>query len=157
MKRERIELWAHILGNFGVVVTLVFLALEVRDNSKALRSQAFIERNATLTQPFLRDSELPAILAKIKSVDGAEPLNEAYIQRYELGYDEAAIWIRHVLAIWTTLEAEYALLGDSEGLKSRIRLLLAYPDQELWYDGGGLDWLSSSEFRSYVERVAAEP
>lgn len=157
MKIERIALWGQVLGNLGVVATLVFLALEVRDNSKALRSRAFLERNATLAQPFLSDSELPAVLAKIKSVDGPEPLEESYMRRYELSYSEAAIWTRHIVALWTTLEAEYALLGHSEGLRDRIRLLLAYPDQALFFDGGGLDWLSSSDFRSYVERVAAEP
>ena len=56
MKLERVAHWAEILGNFGVIVTLVLLALQIQDNTRTFRSQAIVERAAPLLEPFLSES-----------------------------------------------------------------------------------------------------
>ena len=90
MNLDRMARWAEILGNFGVVVTLVLLILQIQDNTQALRGQAVLDRAATLTQPFLGESSVPEILGKIKAVDGPEPAVQAYMDRYALTYEEGA-------------------------------------------------------------------
>ena len=156
MKLEQVAHWAEILGNFGVIVTLVLLMLQIGDNTQALRGQAILERGAAFTEPFLSESQAPTVLAKIKAVDGPEPLVDAYMGRYDLTYEEGALWTRHQLSVWTSLEAEYVVLGDSEELGSRIQILLPFPDQALWFENDGPDWLRTPGFRSYIERVRAE-
>lgn len=155
MRVERVAHWADVLGNFGVIVTLVLLIIQVQDNTQALRGQAIVERSAAFTDPFMADSDVPAVLAKIKAVDGPEPVVRAYMDEYNLTYEEGAIWLRHMLSLWTSLEAEYAVLGESEELTSRIEIMLPFRDVELWFDNGGHLWLSTPQFREYIERVRA--
>jgi hypothetical protein len=157
VKLDRLAHWAEILANFGVIVTLVLLTLQVRDNTNALQGQAVFQRGAAFTAPYLSESRAPAILAKIKAVDGVEPVVAAYMERYDLTYEEGAVWLRHVFSIWTSLEAEYAVLGESPDLAHRIQLLFPYPDQEIWLDNEGTSFLSTPRFRDYVERLRAEP
>jgi len=156
VKVERVSHWVEIVANFGVIVTLVLLMLQVRDNTRALEGQAILQRGAAFTEPFLSESAAPEILAKIKAVDGSEPVVAAYIERYGLTYAEASVWLRHVLSIWTSLEAEYAVLGESPDLANRIQILFPFPDQEIWFDNGGPDFLSTPQFRDYVERLRAQ-
>jgi hypothetical protein len=122
----------------------------------ALRGQAILERASTLTQPFLSESPFPEILAKIKAVDGSEPAVQAYMDRYSLTYEERAVWLRHMLSIWTALETEYAMLGASEELATRIRLLMPFPDQAVWFENGGPEWLSSPDSRGHIESIRSQ-
>jgi len=156
VKLERASHAVEILANVGVIVTLVLLILQVRDNTRALEGQAIIQRGAAFQEPFVSESSVPAILAKIKAVDGPEPLVTAYMDRYGLTYEEAAIWNRHVWSVWTALEAEYAVLGESPELSQKIRILLPFPDVEVWFEHGGADWYNTPGFREYVERLRAE-
>lgn len=155
MRAERVAHWVEITANLGVIVTLVVLILQVADNTRALRGQAIAERGTAFTEPFLSESMAPSVLAKIKAVDGPEPLVQAYMDRYDLTYEEGAVWTRHVLSLWTSLEAEFAVLGTSDELRGRIQILLPFPDQMLWFEHGGPEWLSTPGFRSYVESLRA--
>lgn len=156
MKLERVAHWAEILANFGVIVTLVLLMLQVRDNTRALHGQAILQRGAAFTDPFLSESAAPTVLAKIKAMDGPEPAVAAYMDRYDLTYEEGAVWLRHIHSLWTSLEAEFAVLGESAELEQRIRILLPFPDVVIWFENGGPDWLSTPGFRDYVQRLRAE-
>ena len=154
MRLERIAHWAEIVGNFGVIVTLVILIFQVRDNTQALMSQAILQRGAPLTEPYVWGTQLPSILAKVKEVDGADPIPQAFMDRYDLTYEESVIWERHMNSIWTSMAAEYALLGESETLALRVRTLLSNADQLLWFETGGARMLGAQpEFLSYVEAV----
>jgi len=156
MKLERAAHAVEISANVGVIVTLVLLMLQVRDNTRALEGQSILQRGAAFQEPFVSESEVPAVLAKIKAVDGPEPSVTAYMDRYGLTYEEAAIWTRHVWSVWTSLEAEYAVLGESPELSQKIRILLPFPDQEVWIESGGADWFNTPGFREYVERLRAQ-
>ena len=156
MRLERTAHWAEILANFGVIVTLVLLMLQVRDNTRALEGQAILQRGAAFTDPFLSESQLPSVLATVKTVDGIEPIVDAYMDRYDLTYEEGAVMARHVWSLWTSLEAAYAVLGETEELGQQIRILLPFPDQEIWLEHGGPDWIGTPGFRDYVQRLRAE-
>lgn len=157
MNVDRAARWAEVLANFGVIVTLVVLIIQVQDNTRSLRSQAIMERGSVFTEPFFSsESLLPTTLAKIKAVDGPETMAAAYMDRYGLTYEEGVAWTRHKLAAWTSLEAEHAVFGPSPGLSDRIRILFPFPDQQVWLNGDGLDWLSTAEFRDYVLDLYAE-
>ena len=153
MKLDTTARWAEVLGNIGVVVTLVLLLVQIQDNTQVLRSQAFVDRGAALNEPFLSATELPAIIAKIKAVDGEHPMIRAYMDRYDLSYAEGEIWSRHVLSQWITLEAEYTMVGDSPALASRVSQFLGFPDQQIWFENGGPAWLSNPDFRTYMDRA----
>jgi len=157
MKLELIARWAEIIASVAVVVSLIFLTIEVRENTLAVESQAIRDRSQSLNFSFVTSSKVPEILAKIKETDGPEALEQAYVDRYGLSYEEAGIWARYVGQIWTNLEADFTLNGESEGLKERIQLLLInFPDEQLFWDTGALQ-VTSSEFRGYVQKVREAP
>jgi hypothetical protein len=91
MKLQDVAHWAEILASLAVVVSLVFLTLEIRENTISLESQAIRHRSIALNSTFARNPKIPEILAKTKAVDGPEPLEHAYVERYGLIYEEASI------------------------------------------------------------------
>lgn len=155
MKLERAAQWAEIFANFGVILSLLFLVFEVRENTQILRIQAAEERTTALNAPILSNSGLAEILAKIKTVDGVEPHVEAFMERYELTYAESTIWTRYLGDLWSGMDVEFVQLGPSEQLAHRIRQLLAFPDETLWLDSGSADWFMSDNFRAYVASIRA--
>ena len=120
-------------------------------------AKAILERAAVFTDPFYStESLLPTALAKIKAVDGPESIVAGYMDRYGLTYEEGAAWERSGLAMWTSLEAEWAVFGPSPALVDRLAILFPFADVRIWLDGGGLEWVSTVEFRDYVLDLYAE-
>jgi hypothetical protein len=147
--------WAEIIASVAVIASLVFLIFEVRGNTRALDRQAIRDQSTILNAPFVSDPKIPAILAKIKEIDGPEPGEQALIDRYGMSYEEAAIYGRYVSANFNGLEAEFALNGASPRLQERIQLLLSFPDVQI-----ALKWapqLSSEDFIEYVDELRDAP
>ena len=156
MKLESWAHWAEIAASTAVVVSLVFLTLEIRDNTRALEGQAVRERAAALNQAYVESPLAPSILAKIKGVDGPEPAEALLIERYGLTYEEAGIWARRLADVWTGLEAEFIRDGQSQGLQDRVQLLLLYPDVQVFWDSGAIQ-IQDAGFRQYVWRLRESP
>ncbi|MEJ2312649.1 MAG: hypothetical protein P8Y11_09655, partial [Gemmatimonadales bacterium] len=147
---------AEIAASLAVVATLIILTLEVRDNTRALEGQAVRERSAALNEAYVRSPLLPSILAKVKEVDGAEPGETALMERYDLSYEEAAIYGRYLVQILTGLEAEFLSDGPSPGLRDRIQLLFLFPDVQLNWDDGAPQ-VQDATFREYVTKLRELP
>ncbi len=152
MKLQEWAHWAEITASVAVVVSLVFLTGEVSENTLALERQAIRDRSAAINTPFLNDSQVPAILAKVKAVDGWRSLVQAYVERYSLTYEEAGIWTRYLSVVWTGLEADFILDGESLALKNRVKSLLSWPDDQMYWEYGG-GQVSDASFIEYVERL----
>ena len=152
-----IQSWAHraeITASFAVVVTLVFLLLEVRNNTMAIERQANLERSAGINASFLTSPDLARILAKVKVVDGLESLTQAYSERYDLSAEESIVWSRHLGIIWSGIEADYLYSGSSDTLDRYIDDLLSFPDEQIHWEHSKV--LYDEDFRSYVEGIRAD-
>ncbi len=152
MKLQEWAHWAEITASVAVVVSLVFLTGEVSENTLALERQAIRDRAAGINAPFLYDSPIPAIHTKVKAVDGSRSLIQAYVERYSLTYEEAGIWTRYLNVVWTGLEADFILDGESLSLKNRVDELLRNPDDQMYWEHGG-GQVSDASFIEYVERL----
>ncbi len=98
------------------------------------------------------ESDLSAILAKIKAVDGPDSNIVPFMEAYELTYSEAALWERHLWYVWEVLEAEYVANGPSETLDNTVLSLLIARDVQLYVENsGGIRF--STEFRRYIDRL----
>jgi hypothetical protein len=156
MKLDRWAQLAEIAASIAVVATLIILTLEIRDNTRALEGQAVRERSAALSEAYVRSPLIPSILAKVKEVDGPEPAETALMDRYDLSYEEAAIYGRFLGQILTGLEAEYLSVGPSPGLRDRIQLLFLFPDVRLNWDAGA-PVVQDEKFREYVAKLRELP
>ena len=157
MKLQDVTHWAEIIASVAVVLSLVFLTLEVRNNTRALDRQAIRDRSEALNAPFLDNSDLPAIIAAVKAVDGPEPSEQALVDRYDITYEQATVLARQVNRGWVGMEADYVLSGESVPLKKRIQLNFSFPDQVLLWEVGGMPQVANADFRAYVERVRRLP
>lgn len=156
MKLEHWANWAEIGASLAVVGSILFLVQEVRYNTVVLERQALLDRATAFNNAFLDDSPLPAIAARIKAVDGPEPAPAAFVERYDLGYDEAERWVRHLALIWTVLEADFLSNGRSRSLDAIAGGLLSFPDNRLYWERGAPQ-VTSDEFRTYVAALAGDP
>lgn len=153
----RLQEWAQgaeIVASIGVVVTLVILVQEIQWNTRALERQSDLDRAEALTTPYFEAPELAAVLAKIKTVDGHDPVPQAFMDRYGLTPEEAILWERHLWLVWLDHEAEFERSGPSPKLEAWIRGALASPDNRTYWDVARLS--SGPEFRAFVDRLATE-
>ena len=115
-----------------VIISLLFLMVEVDANTKAVGYQIEADRIDRIRSA--ADSEfIPDIIAKVKAVDTdhIEPATAALQARYDLTFAEADRLSRHLGNIWEGLQADYRF-----GLRdiSYVRELLQYPDQEIFWE-----------------------
>lgn len=78
MKLDSLNKWLTLLANFGVVLGIIFLAVEVSQNNDALEAQSrnyWVERRMVMMQMLISDPELEVLLRK--STAGEEPLTDA--------------------------------------------------------------------------------
>jgi hypothetical protein len=81
-------------------------------------------------------------------------MEQSFMDRYLLTYDEASIWVRYQLVVWKGLEADFIADGESPKLESYIAHLLSYADVQLTWQGKNL--VSDAAFIAYVERLRPE-
>lgn len=151
---QQLAHWAEIVASVAVVVSLLFLVSEVRTNTRVLERQAVLDRTAAFNTAFLEGSALPTILTKIKAVDGFEPVEQALAARYDLDYQEAVRWTRHLAVLWTVLESDFRVNGPSPALEGIAWGLLGSADNQLYWDQGAPQ-VTSGEFRGYVAGLRA--
>lgn len=140
------------VGLLAVVASMVFVGVEIRQNTAADQREAARQRSEVINAPFLSGTELPEILALIKSVDGPDAPPQRFIDRYGLTYAQAVMWNRHLSLVWRNMEADFLVSGKSSELEARVKSLLTTPDNQLFLEDnrlGGYD----VQFVAFVERL----
>ena len=145
--------WIEPLTSVSVIISLIVLIAEVRTNTRAIERQNRLDYVTSLTEPFLDDVPIGAVLAKIKAVDGREAPIEAFIEAYGLTDVEAAAWGRYLYRLWYGIEADFYYSGR-EAVESTARTLLLYPDAKLyWKTNRGYH---SAEFGAFIDGLTSE-
>ena len=154
----KIKEWApvaEVIASVAVVITLIALIVEIRQGALMQEQQMQMDRIAILNDPFLSSPELATVYAKVKAVDGLEPVAEAFIERYELTVEEAVLWSRLVQSVWQTWQSQYLFGGPSEELESNIRDIFHYPDVQIVYQTNE-DGMLKPEFIAYVDSIIGD-
>lgn len=100
--------WIEIAGFLAVVLSLVFVGMELRQNTAALSAQALLDLNLAVNEEFQAvsgDETFARIM--LKSADGLDELTPVEIERLKFGWLES----------FNTLEAAY--LFYRKGIISR--------------------------------------
>jgi len=153
-----LEKWAHaseVFGSIAIVISLVFLIHEVRNNTLTQERQMLEDRYSNYTDTILDSPELGDIYAKVKAIDGIEPLAGAYVERYQLTPSEAVRWARMVSRTLWMWQAQYLFSGSTEELQNEIRAVFEYPDLRLAYEINE-DSLLTPAFIEYVNSIVDE-
>lgn len=152
----KLRLWvdiAEITASIAVVATLLILFFQIQESNEIEKRQSALRQAQWDAQMFLTSERLPEILTKIKTVDGEELT--PWMERYDLDYEEAAIWNRWLTLMWRGLEADYLLIGPSDSLEENIRLSTPWPDQKLFLAGALYpdNPFFDPDFTIYVNRI----
>lgn len=152
----KLELWTRIceiVSSLAVVVTLIFVIFEVRDNAAATNRQIAIERANLMFGEMYRSEYLPSLQVKIEQVDGVPDAERAFMERYKMSHEEAIRWTTYLFREWVVLLADYSVHGSSNPeTNTVIRILLRNPDQQLYWETA-LKRALPDDFVRYVESL----
>jgi hypothetical protein len=128
--------WAQIsevLATVGIVVTLLFVAFEIRTNNDLIEYQLEINR---VTRD-VADAESPLwpdILSKIDDVDPIpNPGVQIYVDRYDMTLAEADYLARTKRRRWVGWQADFAF-GYTDAIERLIPITLTRQDDVLYWD-----------------------
>jgi len=146
--------WAEVIETLVILVSMVLLIQEVRDNTRALELQAYMARGEAHVRPYFEVDGFSTVYAKVKAVDAEFPeaVVDAFRERYDMTQEEALLWVRHLDDIWRNFEGNFLYGADRELLARDMTQLLTFPDQQLYYRnvGPGLN----PDFREFLDRLA---
>jgi len=142
---------AELTGLAAVIVSLVLLIFEIRDNSLAIQQQSMLARAEAITAPFY-ETDLANILVKVAAVDGDFGMPSQFAERYDLSDRQAILWERHLWHVWEVMQASYTTQGSSEHLDKQIRLSMLSPSNQL-YLSDAKKYQFTAEFRQHVEQL----
>jgi len=153
MDTDRLNRWLTLVANLAVVAGIIFLAIEIRQNTLSNERQMLMERISGSMDPYFSSPELVEVWAKVKAVDGLEPVAAEYINRYNLTPEEAVLWSRLVHRGWYVQQAHFIVDAPSEDLATAIREFYhLYPDVRIVFDINE-DSALNEDFVAYVESV----
>ena len=155
MNWDAIGAVGEIVGALAVVVTLAYLAVQIRQNTRMMQREAHLDRIRHVADPLIGSPErLIEVLGKISAKDGSrEPVTLAFMETFDLAYDEAITFLRYLHRLWFGYEADYLFTGRSDHLDKIIRAMLTFPNCKLFWQFER-EWLFSPEFVAYVDSLA---
>ena len=146
MTLEQFAYLAEIIGVVVVIVSLIYLAQQVRQNNKQLESQsyqAWVASNLQINMS-ISDHALSAIIAEGNS-DSANLSDKSYV----------AYAMSHLAIMQMAQAADYLYRSGSldrdlwEGEMNRAAGILAMPGVRQWWDAGGNSQLTAG----FVKRL----
>ena len=133
MKLENLASISEIFSSIAIVITLIVLVFEVQGNTAALQRQIENDRASRLST---KDSPyIPNILTKIREVHGVGMVEEAYVEKYDLSYEEASRIRDYYAEIWRGYEADF--ISDqpgAEGRNAQMSRLMSSPGHVLFWE-----------------------
>jgi hypothetical protein len=121
----------EFVGGLGVIVTLGYLAVQIRSNTKALRGQAQREMSSNITAQFFASRDVLEAAIKVHEKDGYLEVSEALMKEYGLTPEQAESFWRYLMQIWFGLQADFrAGVLDEQA----IPLLFRANDNRLFWD-----------------------
>jgi len=130
---------AEIISSVAVLVTLIFLFVELQNNTEILEREQLLNRNSVSSEFFINNPQLIGILEKIKVVDSdfVTEREKAFMENYNLSYPEASTWIRYLTLDWLNRQSDflYSDLETRETIRKRgYAGILRNPDQKLYWE-----------------------
>jgi hypothetical protein len=150
MKLKKIVQLTEIVGGVGILVSLIILIFEVRENSRLLERQISMDRVNARNEGVINSPYLPGIITKIKEVDGTtNPEVKAFMERYSLTHEEAQRIVRHIVRQWEGYEADFH--ARSTEVAEIISLSLTWPDHRLFWESANQYF--DNDFVEFVNNV----
>ena len=150
MDNQNLQKWAliaEIVGGIAVLVTLLFLIVEVRENSAVIRASAYGQTTDMLNDWRLLGASDPELTALFREYFNGRmsTLNEVEVQ--QMYFFLATLWGTYENAYFAR---QYDILGSEEWSRILVQACEQYrvaEPQNIW---NGLSNLLSTEFHRYI-------
>lgn len=109
MDSDRLNKWLTLAANIGVIAGIVFLAIEIRQNSDAVRAQTrtqLSEQVMELLSVNMNDHEYASVLMRGNSVEELSPVEEYQYYRHR------SAWLSHWINV--VYQYEMGMYDESE-------------------------------------------
>jgi|GEM_PF-1864967 len=133
MDLENINQWLSLIANLVVLVGIIFLAIEIQQNTNAARYEAVLAQQEIINGPFTNTDRLPEILAQVHEVQGGDNVPIELSETYSLSMADSLRMARYLTQIWQTNEANWLLLGEDETICIFSNVLLRAQDNEIYW------------------------
>ena len=146
---DRLNQWMTLAANIGVLIGIVFLAYEIRQNTDAVHAQT-------------REAIMAAAQGELQAVRADPNLIDSIVREGPLTADEQVklyTWLVSVLKIreFSWLQRESGIIDDVQW-KSELavtRAIVQAPRVRLWWERVGHKTVSD-EFREFVDAAIEE-
>ena len=152
MQISKVKEFGEVLSVAAVLVTLIFLIVEVRENTAAIRTESFGESISRLNDWRLElaaDSNLTKLFVEFNS---GEDINPDAIERQQIAFIIGSLWSIYESAFYAR---DYGTLGESEWSRMEQMMCRQFdnlPARPGFWDGMLQNQLSP-EFRIFVEET----
>lgn len=133
MESRNVRDWLEISAALAVFIGLLLVVQEIRVNTKAVAFQTAAANTTALTEPFFQSEHLLTATQKIKGIDGAFAPEAALVERYDLSPEEATVWARHLMQLWSLIGSTYKFQDKNVAIEQARTLLLA-PDNRTYVE-----------------------
>jgi putative transposase len=144
------------IGDFvsgaGVIVTLGYLAVQIRSNTNVLRGQAQRELNSNVTAQLFASREVLEAAVKVKEKDGYDEVSKSLMNEYGLTPEQAESYWRYLSQIWGGLQADFRMGVLDDRFVSR---LLSRNDNRVFWDTAAQEGFFDAAFIERVRRIEA--
>lgn len=133
MKTKQLNDWLQVMASIGVVIGLMFVALELRENSKVAREQGISAMSGAYSN----------FLSRLDDPSARDVLVRAMEETAEFSIEESLQLTSLYLALLNGAEADF-VIGESRGLSSDISVTNAL---------SATIWLSNRHGRMFWENT----
>jgi hypothetical protein len=151
---EAIGAIGELGGSIVVLVSLLYIAIQVRDTKLGIERSARIERNNALSRTMLHTPEIASIVAKINEIDGSNVFVSEMVSTYDITTAESELYHRYLATAWRTLETDFVTLGDSVYVRTPVAHQLRIPSSRRFIETASRRF--SPEFINMVDTIKRE-
>ena len=153
MKLKNYALMAEIVGAFGIVLSLVFVGIQIKDNSDILAAQAVFdlrESNSLMVRDLITDHEFSDVI--LRGHNDYELLTDHEKIRYAVWVNEV---LTHRMTAWKYAEKGLLDAEEIESWQNHTCQFLALPGPRMIWERPEEAWIRA-DFRASVERNCSE-
>lgn len=149
-KLQKYALFTEIVGGLAVLLTLIILIIEVRENTEASRRTNLIQLTTAPLNVYLDNPDIQAIASKISQTTQVSVLPNLLKDEFDLSFDEAQLYARYLGYTWRIRESEF-LYGNSdpEVFEANMRFYLGNAEDQFYWQRTRAPY--HPEFRAYIE------
>jgi len=134
LKLKNLNEWLTLAANVGVLAGIVFLGLEIQQNTKAIERDIQIQSSEVRHGQIANSDYLPSITVKLNEVQGRSSIVTQFIEEFGFTTEEANRWWRYLAQNWEQNEADWIYRGRPPDDCPIALRLIEFKDNQLFYE-----------------------